>query len=70
MKKIEVQQHSKYHCAFCGQDKMRRQAVGIWACKGCNKTVAGGAYVLATPAGASVRSNTARLRKIREAGTQ
>lgn len=27
------------------QFSMRRVAVGIWTCKACNKTVAGGAYV-------------------------
>jgi ribosomal protein L37AE/L43A len=111
IKKIEVSQHSKYFCSFCGkvgadargqpaahvgqrgyrfllqqsflllsqhqtacctgslmhlalmrlessfftaaagpglllQYAMKRQVVGIWKCKGCNKTQAGGAYVL------------------------
>lgn len=90
LKKIEVQQHSKYICWFCGevsrvcqtctaevllassvlracrvlvvserrcpssclcacflhvQEKLRRICVGIWTCKGCKKTIAGGAYI-------------------------
>lgn len=28
------------------QDNVKRQVVGIWKCASCNKTVAGGAYVL------------------------
>jgi large subunit ribosomal protein L37Ae len=47
MKKIETVQHSKYHCAFCGKDNMKRKCVGIWSCKSCKKVVAGGAYTLA-----------------------
>ena len=46
IKKIEVSQHSKYFCSFCGKFAMRRAVVGIWKCKACNKTQAGGAYVL------------------------
>merc|ERR1712172_327262 len=28
VKKMEISQHSKYTCTFCGKDKMRRQATG------------------------------------------
>jgi len=42
---------------------VKRQVVGIWSCKQCKKVVAGGAYVLATPAASTVRSNVQRLRK-------
>lgn len=30
VKKMEVSQHSKYTCAFCGKDAMKRVCVGIW----------------------------------------
>eukprot|EP00803_Ostreobium_quekettii_P004123 evm.model.scf_281.8 EVM.evm.TU.scf_281.8 scf_281:72120-73192(+) len=46
IKKMEVSQHSKYFCQFCGKHCIKRVAVGIWHCKPCNKTIAGGAYVL------------------------
>jgi large subunit ribosomal protein L37Ae len=47
VKKMETSQHAKYTCAFCGKDTVRRQAVGIWNCKSCKKTTAGGAYTVA-----------------------
>merc|ERR1712029_1172469 len=34
VKKMEISQHSKYTCTFCGKDKMKRKAVGIWFCHG------------------------------------
>ena len=34
---------------------MKRQAVGIWKCKACQKTVAGGAWTVTTTAAATVR---------------
>merc|ERR1712128_271422 len=52
VKKMEISQHSKYPCTFCGKDKMRRQATGIWFCsdKNCRIQVAGGAYTYTTTA--------------------
>ena len=63
IKKIEVSQHSKYFCSFCGKFGMKRAVVGIWKCKGCNKTQAGGAYTLNTAASVTVRSTIRRLRE-------
>ena len=66
VKKIEITQHMKYVCPFCGKKTIKRNAVGIWNCNGCRKQIAGGAYALSTPAAATVRSAIARLRKLRE----
>ena len=55
-----------YTCHFCGRTAVKRQATGIWKCKGCCKTVAGGAYVMATTAAATVRSTTRRLRELQD----
>ncbi|KAL8493827.1 hypothetical protein ACS0TY_024844 [Phlomoides rotata] len=46
IKKMEVSQHSKYFCEFCGKYAVKRKAVGIWGCKDCGKVKAGGAYTL------------------------
>jgi hypothetical protein len=43
---MEITQHASFTCSFCGKDTMRRQAVGIWHCGGCKKTVAGGAWTV------------------------
>ena len=43
---MEVTQHAKYTCTFCGKVTVRREAVGIWNCKGCSRTIAGGAYTV------------------------
>merc|ERR1712139_345501 len=68
VKKMEITQHAKYTCTFCGKDNMKRQAVGIWKCgtKNCSITVAGGAWNYSTTAAASVRSAIRRLREMKE----
>ncbi|PNS15266.1 60S ribosomal protein L43 [Sphaceloma murrayae] len=66
VKKMEISQHARYTCSFCGKPSVKRHSVGIWNCKSCNKTVAGGAYNLSTPAAAATRSTIRRLREIAE----
>ena len=56
VKKMEISQHSKYTCVFCGKDTVKRTVVGIWSCGACKKTVAGGAYTLNTAQAAQVRA--------------
>lgn len=43
---MEITQHAKYTCTFCGKTTVRRNATGIWDCKSCKRTVAGGAYTV------------------------
>ncbi|EMC98906.1 hypothetical protein BAUCODRAFT_64861 [Baudoinia panamericana UAMH 10762] len=66
VKKIEIQQHSKYTCTFCGKVTVKRHSTGIWNCRSCGKTIAGGAYTVSTPAAAATRSTIRRLREIAE----
>ncbi|KAJ3201594.1 60S ribosomal protein L43 [Entophlyctis luteolus] len=67
VKKFEITQHAKYTCTFCGKDAVKRTAVGIWKCKGCKKTLAGGAWTVGTTAAATVRGTVRRLRELTEA---
>ncbi|CAF0774156.1 unnamed protein product [Brachionus calyciflorus] len=66
VKKMEITQHAKYRCTFCGKDQMKRTCVGIWSCKKCNITAAGGAYVFSTTAAQTVRSTIRRVREMKE----
>ncbi|EMR09269.1 60S ribosomal protein L43-B [Pneumocystis murina B123] len=66
IKKMEIQQHSKYVCTFCGKKSVKRKCVGIWRCLRCSKVVAGGAWTVSTTAAASVRSTIRRLREMAE----
>ncbi|OVA06874.1 Ribosomal protein L37ae [Macleaya cordata] len=71
IKKMEVSQHAKYFCEFCGKAShfshpyyaVKRKAVGIWGCKDCGKVKAGGAYTLNTASAVTVRSTIRRLRE-------
>ena len=68
VKKMEISQHAKYVCTFCGTERMRRTCVGIWVCKNrkCRMKVAGGAWNYTTTAAASVRSAIRRLRELKD----
>ena len=55
LRKMEVTQHAKYNCAFCGKDTVKRASTGVWNCRSCRKQIAGGAYVLAYVARTALR---------------
>ena len=68
VRKLEVTQHQRFTCNFCGKDSVKRKAVGIWQCrsKRCHRTIAGGAWMLANPAAVTAKATIMRLRKIRD----
>jgi len=48
---VAKQLKAKYACPRCGKPKLKRTSTGIWMCKSCSSTFAGGAYSPTTPAG-------------------
>ncbi|XP_036619189.1 60S ribosomal protein L37a-like [Trichosurus vulpecula] len=66
VRKIEINEHAKYTCSFCGKTKMRRQAVGIWHCVSCMKTIAGGAWTYNTTSEVTVKSAIRRLKELKD----
>ncbi|XP_057644562.1 60S ribosomal protein L37a-like [Chionomys nivalis] len=66
VKKIEVSQHAKYTCSFCGKTKMKRRAVGIWHCDSCMKVVAGRAWTYNMTSAITVKSAIRRLKKLKD----
>jgi large subunit ribosomal protein L37Ae len=62
-KAIEILQRTKYTCPFCGKNSIRRQAVGIWRCRACRRTVAGGAWEFNTSAALTAKTTINRLKK-------
>ena len=66
IKKMEVSQHSRFLCDFCGKYAVKRTAVGIWECKPCHVVKAGGAYTLNTASAVTIRSTIRRLRETAE----
>ncbi|KAG3286841.1 60S ribosomal protein L37a-like [Ictidomys tridecemlineatus] len=67
MKKIEISQHAKCTCSFCGKTKMeKRPAVGIGHCGSCMKTVAGGAWTYNTTSAVTVKSALRRSKELKD----
>ncbi len=58
---IERVQRAKHTCTRCGAASVRRAGTGIWSCRKCSHTFAGGAYTPLTGAG---RGATKALRGI------
>jgi len=41
---IELKQKSKHKCPYCGELKVKRVSLGIFACRKCDSKFTGGAY--------------------------
>ncbi len=53
--KIKHEKIARYNCEMCGKKAVKRIGTGIWRCKHCKVTYAGGAYSMTTPAGVNAR---------------
>ena len=63
VKAIEILQRVKSICPFCGKKSIRREATGIWKCRGCRRAIAGGAWEFVTTAATTVKTTINRLKK-------
>lgn len=54
-KKIKQEKTARYACEMCGKLAVKRTGTGIWTCRHCGTTYAGGAYSMTTPAGQSAK---------------
>lgn len=45
---IEEEQRQDHGCPECGAEKVNRVSTGIWRCRRCDHTFAGGAYMPTT----------------------
>lgn len=55
--RIQTEARQKYPCFTCGNPKVERRSVGVWNCKKCGKTFAGGAYTPTTKTGEVAKRN-------------
>ena len=63
VKSIEILQRVRSICPFCGKKSIRREAAGIWKCRGCRRAIAGGAWEFVTTAATTAKTTINRLKK-------
>ncbi|TFF84080.1 50S ribosomal protein L37Ae [Candidatus Thorarchaeota archaeon] len=52
---LELRRREPNRCPACATRALKREAVGLWACRKCGLVFAGGAYVPFTDAGKAAR---------------
>jgi large subunit ribosomal protein L37Ae len=60
---VQKDKKMRYVCEACGKAAVRRISTGIWKCRHCGATFAGGAYQLKTDAGRSVDRILGQMKK-------
>ena len=60
---VQKEKQSRYICDVCGKEAIKRVSAGIWKCRHCGATFAGGAYNLKTEAGKNVSRLLSQIKK-------
>ena len=63
VKAIEILERQKNICPFCGKTTIKRKAAGIWKCRACRRTIAGGCWEFVTTAATTAKTTINRLKK-------
>ena len=58
---IEKVLHKKHICPRCNYVRVKRVGTGIWACRKCDFTFAGGAYAPTTAPGISAQRQISKI---------
>jgi large subunit ribosomal protein L37Ae len=60
---VAKEKSSLYTCDVCGKEAVKRISTGIWRCRHCGATFAGGAYSLKTEVGKTVERLLSQQKK-------
>lgn len=63
---VAKEKKTLYKCDVCGKEAVKRISTGIWKCKHCGATFAGGAYSLKTETGRTVERLLGQIKKAKE----
>ncbi|MBK5113780.1 MAG: 50S ribosomal protein L37ae [Candidatus Heimdallarchaeota archaeon] len=59
--KVENSMNATHKCPSCASPRVKRKSVGIWNCKKCGLSFAGGAWIPVTPTGRTAARTTLSL---------
>ena len=65
--KVLTEVRRTHKCPQCGAEAVKRQSVGVWNCKKCSVTFAGGAYTPVTKLGVVAKRHVKSLSSSSEA---
>lgn len=59
---VQKEKRSRYVCGACGKKAVKRVSAGIWRCRHCGVTFAGGAYTPHTETGSAAEKMISQMK--------